>query len=383
MNHVPVAWLQLTRDTRRLAAAVAGIAFAAILMLIQLGLYAALHESATKLIERLRGDLILTSSEYQYLFSTGHFTRRRLYSALAVPAVQSVAPLYLSLGNWRNPQTLEESKILVIGFIPDTRIIQLPEVPDADRAIALPDAILFDALSRPEYGPVAALFARDDSVTTEVSGRTTRVVGLFSLGPTFGSNGHIVTSDLNFVRLFPEREIGLIDVGLIQLKPGADVAAAQRQIRAILPRGVNVLTRAELTEQEIAYWNNHVPLGFVFRLGALMGLMVGGVIVYQILFSDVSDQLSEYATLKAMGYLDRSLFAVVLKEALLLSVAGFVPGYLIAQALYYVAHDRAGVPIHMTPERVAAVFALTVLTCVLSGAIAMRKVKSADPADVF
>ncbi len=108
MNHVAIAWLQLTRDKQRFAAATAGIAFAAVLVLIQLGLRAALYESATKLIDHLEGDLIVTSSRYQYLFSTDHFTRRRLYSALGVTGVESVAPLYLALGDWREPESFSD-----------------------------------------------------------------------------------------------------------------------------------------------------------------------------------------------------------------------------------------------------------------------------------
>lgn len=383
MNHIPVGWLQLTRDKRRFATAVAGVAFAVVLILVELGLYAALHESATKLIDHLEGDLIVTSSQYQYLISTDHFTRRRLYSALAVTGVESVAPIYVSLGNWRNPQTLDVNKILIVGFLPGTHALNLRDSPSGERSIEVPDTVLFDAQSLPEYGPIAFLFKRDHFVTTEINGQRTRVGGLFSLGPGFGANGHVITSDLNFVRLFPDRQLAIIDLGLIRLKAGTDIATALRQVREIVPHDVRVITRAEFIEQEVEYWNNHVPLGFVFQLGALMGLIVGGVIVYQILFSDVSEQLSEYATLKAIGHLDRSLFVVVLNEAFFLSFIGFVPGYLLAQLLYYVAREAAGVPIHMTAARGLIVLALTLSTCTIAGSVAMRKLKAADPADVF
>jgi putative ABC transport system permease protein len=383
MLGIHLAWLQLTRDKQRFAVAVAGVSFAVLLMLVQFGLRDALYESATKLIDRLRGDLVITSAQYEYLFSTDRFTRRRLYSALALDAVASVAPLYLGTGTWREPVGFQDRKILVVGFIPRTGVLDFPEVDGAARRMEVPDAVLFDRASRPEYGPVPQMYARDKGVITEVNGRHILVVGLFELGPTFGSNAHLITSDVNFLRIFPDREVGLINLGFVTLKPGSDLLQAQRQLRAILPNDVQVLTRRELIDQERAYWNRHLPIGFIFDLGSVMGLIVGGVVVYQILFSDVSEQLAEYATLKAMGYVDRDLFLVVLQESAILSALGYFPGYLLAQALYIFAHDRAGVPIHMTAERVALVFLLTLATCGFAGVIAMRNLRLADPAEVF
>ncbi len=383
MRGVPLAWLQLTREKQRFSVAVAGIAFAVILMLMQLGLRDALYESATKLFEHLRGDLIVTSSQYEYLFSTDNFSQRRLYSALALDEVQWVAPLYLGIGTWREPVQFDERKILVIGFLPTTPLLDFPQVQQYAQEIQLPDLVLFDSLSRPEYGPVVSMFARDHEVTTEVNGRRIKVAGLFTLGPTFGSNAHLITSDLNFLRMFRNRQQGLIDLGFIKLKPGADADRVAAKLRSILPHDVNVYTRQAMVDQEKNYWDQHLPLGFIFNLGSLMGLTVGGVVVYQILFADVNDQLAEYATLKAMGYFDLDLFKIVLKESAMLSVIGFIPGYAIAQVLYIVAHDKAGVPIHMTVARVLLVFLLTVATCGISGAIAMQKLRVADPAEIF
>jgi len=383
MRGVPLAWLQLTREKQRFSVAVAGIAFAVILMLVQLGLRDALYESATKLFDHLQGDLIITSSQYEYLFSTDNFSQRRLYSALALDEVQWVAPLYLGIGTWREPEQFEERKILVIGYLPTTPLLEFPEVQQYAQEIQLPDLVLFDRASRPEYGPVISMFARDHGVTTEVNGRRIKVAGFFTLGPTFGSNAHLITSDLNFLRMFRNRQQGFIDLGFIKLKPGVDANRVVAKLRSILPHDVNIYTRQAMVEQEKNYWDKHLPLGFIFNLGSLMGLTVGGVVVYQILFADVNDQLSEYATLKAMGYFDRDLFKIVLQESAMLSVIGFVPGYAMAQALYIVANDWAGVPIHMTVARVALVFVMTLVTCGISGAIAMQKLRTADPAEIF
>jgi len=193
----------------------------------------------------------------------------------------------------------------------------------------------------------------------------------------------VVTSDLNFLRIFPHRNPALIDIGLIELVPGADPVAVGAEIRAELPGDVHVYTRDEFVRAEVAYWNGNTPIGFVFFFGTVIGIVVGGIIVYQILFSDVSDHLQEYATLKAMGYTDGYLFKVVLQEAAILAVLGFLPGLAVCLLLYRLAGDATSLPIAMTWERGVVVLGLTVGMCCLSGAMALRKVRSADPADVF
>jgi putative ABC transport system permease protein len=136
-------------------------------------------------------------------------------------------------------------------------------------------------------------------------------------------------------------------------------------------------------DTEKSFWNTVSPIGFIFGLGVFLGFVVGSIIVYQILYTDVSDHLSEYATLKAMGYRDGFLFSIVFKEALLLSVLGYIPGLAISQALYSLTEQTTGLPIFMTVERAVMVFIFTVIMCVASGALAMRRLRSADPAEIF
>jgi len=382
MRGIPLAWQQLTREKRRFAAALAGISFAVTLMMMQLGLRDALYKNATKVHDRLRGDLVVVSAEYEYLFSTRNFSQRRLYSALAVDGVAGVAPLYAGIGVWKNPVSRAEHRILVMGFRTDAPVFDFPEVNTRLREINQPDVALWDANSRHEFGPIAALMAAGP-LATEVNERRVHVAGLFRMGPTFGSSGHVITSDLNFLRLFPDRREGLIDMGFITLAPGTDPARARDAVDAVLPSDVRVMTRDEFIAVERGYWAEHLPIGFIFNLGSLMGLIVGGVIVYQILYADVVDHLPEYATLKAMGYSDRHLFGVIAQESWFLSCLGFIPGFLVAQGLYWLMQTQTNIPIDMTVTRVVSVFLLTLSACALSGAIAMRKIRQADPAEVF
>ncbi len=248
----------------------------------------------------------------------------------------------------------------------------------------MPDVVLYDEASRPEFGPIPDLFrASDSGVETEVANRRVRVIGLFSLGTSFGIDASIVTSDLNFRRIFRNRAAGMIDLGLIQLEPGVDPDAARDAIAARVASDVVVLTRAGFVQRELDYWAQATPIGFVFGFGVIMGLTVGGIIVYQILFSDVSEHLQEYATLKAIGYTDRRLFGIVLQEALLLAVMGFLPGYGASLFLYRTAGEATHLPLEMSPELALIVFSLTAIMCGLAGSIALRKVRTADPAEVF
>lgn len=382
MRRVPLAWLQLTREKRRFAAALAGITFAVVLMLVQLGLRAVLYLAATRIPDHLTGELVMINPQYEYLYALRSFSHRRLYSALSVEAVESVAPLYVSMGTWKAPSSFEEHQIFVIGVPADRDVLDLPAVHDQLAQLRVSDAVLFDTGSRPEFGPAADLYRKRPELFTEVNGHRVRVVGLFDLGATFGAGGHLLTSDSNFSRLF-HRPLGLIDIGVIRLRPGANAEAVRDELARVLPSDVVVLTRQEFAARERDYWARRAAIGFIFDLGSVMGLLVGSVIVYQVLYTDVTDHLDEYATLKAVGYRDRFLFGVILREALVLGVFGFVPGYAIAELTYAVARSQAHVPIAMTLGRAASVFVLTVSMCGAAGAIAMSKLRYADPAEIF
>jgi len=383
MTRIPLARLQLTREKRRLFAALAGIAFAVMLMLMQMGFRDALFSSSTLFHERMRCDLVLLSPQYEYLIVSKPFTLRRLYQALAFEGVESVAPLYVSMANWKNPETHKEHTILALGIDPQASAFDLPGVTENLQKIQLPDRVLFDVKSRHEFGPIVEQFRQGHAVVTEVSGRRIEVAGLYELGSSFGANGNMITSDLNFLRLFPNRQKELIDIGIIRVRSGVDPEKVRARMAAAMLPDVKVLTREMFINLEHRFWEENSPVGFIFAMGTLMGLIVGTVIVYQILYTDVSDHLQEYATLKAMGYPDIYLFSVVLEEALILSILGFVPGLAFAHVLYGITRNATSLPINMTLGRILTVLILTVVMCVSSGALAMRRLKAADPADIF
>ncbi|MHC5733480.1 ABC transporter permease DevC [Nostoc sp.] len=380
---IPLSWLQLTREKTRLAVALAGIAFADILMFMQLGFRDALYYSNVRFHNSLQGDIVLINSQSNAILAMRSFSQRRLYKALELPAVQSVHPIYLDFTIWKNPVTGRPRSILIFGMNPETNLVNLPGVQENLDKLKLPDVVLFDRSSRVEYGPIAANYDQGKPVTAEVRRRRVKVEGLFTLGASFGADGNLITSDLNFLRIFNNRQKGLIDIGLIRLKAGADANVVAQELRNYLPNEVNVLTKQEFIDFERSYWANSTAIGFIFTLGTVMGFIVGTVIVYQILYTEVADHLAEYATLKAIGYTQNYLLTVILQEALLLAVLGYFPGIVFAFFMYNSARNATLLPVFMSFERATMVLILTMLMCIISGAIAVRKLRSADPADIF
>jgi putative ABC transport system permease protein len=378
----PLAWFQVSRERTRLAVALAGIAFADMLMFIQLGFLDALLDGATKSHQNLQADLVLINPQFQTLFYIKNFPRERLYQTLSDNRVESVRGLYINIAQWRNSQTRLSRGILVWGIDPANPAFNFPEVNQNLEQLKLLNQALFDRASRPEYGPIADLLKQEKTLEAQVNGQNLQIVDLFTLGASFGADGNIITSDSTFLKLFPDNQPNQIAVGLINLKPGADVEQVRSRLLATLPNDIKILTPQEFAQIEIDYWQSG-GIGFIFGLGVVVGFIVGVVIVYQILYSDVSDHLPEYATLKAMGYSDHYLLGVLMQEALLLAVLGYIPGFLLALGLFQIAYAATLLPIGMKLPRAILVLILTIVMCVISGVISMRKLQSADPADVF
>jgi len=381
---VPLTWLQLKRDRTRLLMAILGVSFAVVLIFMQLGFREALFSSSVRYHNAFDYDLAMISPKTDFIVRPVSFSRRRLLQSLGVSGVASVSPVYLGTTVWRNPDSPSETRtIYVVGFDPADSVLRLSGVRDARIALRMPDTVLFDAHSREEFGPIAELFRANGPISTEIGNRSVEVTGLFELGTSFGIDASIVTSDLNFRRMFPNRPAGSIDLGLIRVDPGVGIDDVRARLLERLPGDIEVLTRAEFVAREVAYWSSATPIGFIFTFGAIIGLTVGAIIVYQILFADVSDHLSEYATLKAMGYKHGYLVRLVLKESVILAALGFVPGGLASFYLYGAARDATQLPMALTPQLALLVLALTVAMCGLSGMLALRKLRGVDPAEVF
>ncbi len=383
MGKLPLAWLQLKREASRLAVALAGIAFADILMFMQLGFRDSLYYSNVRFHNSLQGEIVLINRQTSALLSMKRFSQNRLYQALDLQSVESVNPIYVDYTSWKNPQTGIPRNLLVIGINPQNNVLNLPGLQENLKKIQLPNVVLYDRSSRQEYGPIATEFEQGNTVTAEVRNKSVKVGGLFTLGASFGADGNLITSDINFLRIFRNRQSGLIDIGLIKLKPGADPNLVAQQLRSYLNEDVKVFTKQEYIDFERNFWASSTAIGFIFTLGTIMGFIVGTVIVYQILYTEVSDHLVEYATLKAIGYSHNYFLVVILQEALILAVLGYLPGLACALFLYKQARTATLLPVFMSSSRAIMVLFLTIFMCFISGTIAVKKLRSADPADIF
>jgi putative ABC transport system permease protein len=311
------------------------------------------------------------------------FSIRRLYQTLGFDAVEDVTPVYIFPAVWKNPWNNERRSINTVGFHPDHRLLKLPGFEEAQALLRRQDVVLFDRGSRPEFGPVAATLDSGAPVVTEINDREMVVLGLFEMGTSFGIDGSIITSDDNWLRLFPERPRSEIQLGLIRLKPGHDADRVRDALAEFLPDDVLVLTRQQFVQREKDYWNSATPIGYIFAFGAIMGFVVGAIIVYQILFADVSEHLNEYATLRAIGFRNGFVSGIVLQQAAILAVLGYLPGVAIVWWLYGKAATATKLPLYITQERALTVFLMTLAMCALSALMAVRKVRRLDPAEVF
>jgi putative ABC transport system permease protein len=383
LKRTPVAWLQVSNNPVKLAIGVAGVGFSNLLMFFQLGLLDSIYNSQRKPIDLLRGDLVMVSAGYSNMGSLQMFDRSRLYQALGVAGVEGVSPLHIGRATWITPATRKSFDVFVYGVNLSRPSLAFPELEkDPSHLQPLRNA-LFDRNSKQQYGAIAEELKRQGLVSVEVNKKQLRIIDTFSLGSTFAADANLIVSDNTFYFLFPEKNPNKIEMGLIQLQPGADALAVQRALQPLMQKDVKVLTRPELSELELNYWKRNSSVGFIFSLGVLVGFVVGSIIVYQILFSDVMNSLPQYATLKAMGYTDLYVISIVIQQSAILAVVGFIPGVLTSMGLYWLLATITKLSVFMTLSRALQVLLLTFVMCVGSGALATRKLVQLDPADVF
>lgn len=375
----PIAWLNLWHKKVRLGVAIAGVAFADMLIFMNLGFLGSVAETASMMYHKIDADIYLTSPRSLALSSSYAFPRKRLYQVAGIAGVERVMPFYIGYLMWRNPQTQLSRSIFVYGINPRDPVFLMPELQSPQHQAALNrwNTTLIDRQSRPEFGSLTT------GTVTEAKRRQIEIGGQFSLGTSFSADGNLIMSDRNFRRYLNPRPLDRINVGLIKLKPNADVNRTATAMRQILPPDVVVLTKQQAIDRDRKFWIDTSSTGFIFTMGVAVSCVVGIAIVYQILYTDIAKNLKQYATLKAIGYSSRYVFAIVIQEALILAILGYLPGLGISLALYELTRRGANMPMTMELGRVITVLLLTIGMCVVSGLVSVQKAITADPADVF
>lgn len=372
-----LAWRILLHEKGRNALAVAGIFIAILMIFLQLGFYASVPRAGMLVYNQLAFDIMLTSSDYVFQEQSYDFPRRRLYQALSIPDVASVSPMYQGEAQWLNTTDRLRRDVFVMGFRLDDDSVRVPDIRRQRSLLRRDDTVLVDNMTLPMYGPQIR------GQVVEIADRAVEIAGTYLLGTGFLGLGAVVTSDLNFIRIFPRRSLDRVNLGLVTLKDGSDPGLAAARLRALLPPDTRVFTRAELDAYEETFWRKRTSTGLVFGFGVAVSVVVGMVILYQTLATQIIRHLPQYATFKAIGYTDGYLQRVVLSLALITAGLAFVPALATAVMAYDKLRTLARLPIEMTPARIVLVLVIALTMSGATALLAVSKVRRVDPADLF
>ena len=372
-----LAWRILTYDKGRTALAVAGVFLAILLVFVQLGFFIAVPQGGMLLYDRTRFDLLIAATAYEYQVQPGQFPLDQLDRARAAPEVALAAPLYFGSTKWRNGEDGKAPDVFVIGLDPRYAIFGSEDINRQLAVLDRADTVLVDSMTRPMFGPLTT------GRVVDIDGNKVKIGGDYVLGTGFMGLGVILVGAENFVRLFPYRQLSKVNLGLIRLKPGVDPDHAAASLRKLLGSDIRVFTRPELEARETAYWTTRTSVGLLFGSGLIVSFIVGVMIVYQILATQISRQLPQFATLKAVGYGDAFLSGTVVVMALLIVLAGFFPALAAALGMYAVIREETLLPVEMSGMRIAAVFAATLGMAAASALLSISSLRRADTADLF
>lgn len=350
---------------------------------MQLGFLGALTETIAFPYRMMPADILISASDSNTLSDGSNVPRQRMYQALATPGVADANPLFLGKFDWHRP-TGDTINFHVFGIDPANPALRPKNSTTPLNILKLADIALADAQTR---GIEPTLFAEINAgkpIRFEANGRTIELAGTFETGASFDADGFMITSDQTFLRMFPKRFSRAPSHILVNVSPGERPEVVVERLRQTLPsKDTIVRTLKEAVAMDQKYQTTEKPVGVIFGFGVIIGILVGIIIVYQVLSTDVADHLAEYATLKAIGYRQSFFLSIVFEEALILAFFGFIPGVILSLGLYKVVSAATFLPVAMTGTRAVLVLAGTVLMCMLSGAIATRRLANADPADLF
>lgn len=370
-----LALRNLLHDHVRLAVTLIGILFSIVLVAVQLGLYLGSSEMITANIARSDADLFITTYGAKSFEDGGILlSDRERHQALATPGVESVVPLVVSFAEWRKPSG-GSSRVVLVGSDADDRgLVPWSLVEGTLDDIKAPDAIAVDRSYLSELG-VSGI----GDTAQAASGRV-KIRALTEGIRSFTQSPYAYTT-LNRARQLlgvPDDRSTFL---LVKLAPGADIAKVRTDLASRL-ESADVLTKDEFESRSLLQWLFRTGAGLALIGGAILGSLVGTVIVAQTLYSSTKDHIHEFATLRALGSSKSYIHKVILAQAGLSAVMGYVLGMTIALIVLY-ASRNSSLPLVMTPGLAFWLFALTLFMCSISALSAIVKVTKIDPATVF
>jgi putative ABC transport system permease protein len=372
-----VAWRVLTHQAGRTALAIGGVFVAIVLIFVELGFFIAVPQGGMLVYDHMRFDLLLCSDRYVFQALSWQFPRAALNAAAGVAGVAQATPVYLGDAKWQEPAGGLRIDISVIGFDPRSRAFAVPDIERQTPALERVDMMLVDGSTRSIFGPLTG------GRIVGLDGHRMTIGGRYTLGTGFLGLGVALVDTANFFRIFPNRAPDQVNLGLVTLRPGVDPDKVVAALRAALPAGTRVFTRGGLTRHEVAYWTTKTATGVIFGSGLVIAFVVGIMILYQTLATQIARQLPQFAMLKAIGYRDRALDAIVLAEAALIMLIAFAPALGAAFGLYAVIRRETLLPVTLSAAELVAVFAVAAAMAIASALFSLARLRRADPADIF
>lgn len=381
-GRLPIGWLQLTHNRTRFAAALAGVAFANVLVFVQLGIMNAMGAATLRPYDFFQADIMISAGDANALADGGNVARQWLLQAIADPDVTDGMGLLLANVPW--DRGAKDISLTTFGVDPAKSAFVAPEIASDLKLLEVQDAVILDRLARGLAKEEAAAIRPQTPLAFETQGRTLTAYATFAGGGGFGGDGYMLVSDQTFLSMFPARSSTAPDHILLTMRPGAKPEAVIARLKELISDpSLRIRTYDNAALDDLRYQQTKRPTGIIFGFGVLIGVLVGLVIVYQVLSTDVADHLREYATFKAMGYGPRFFLGVVFEEALVLGIMGFIPGLIVGTTILMLMGKITTLPLAMTPSMAIGVFLGTIVFSAVSGAIATRRLAAADPADLF
>jgi putative ABC transport system permease protein len=369
-----LAFRNLFHDRVRLAVTLIGILFSIVLVAVQLGVYLGARGMITSMIDRADGDLWIMAYGTKNFEEAQPIRARERYVALATPDVVSAIPMVTAFTDWRKP-TGGSTLVVVIGADAEDGGLAPWNVVEGDvSGLGARDAVMVDRTYLGELGIEGV------GDTAQVNSSRVRVTGLTDGIRSFTVTPFVFTT-LNRARQLIDMPADNITYVLAKVRPGADILKVRDEIRTKLPDS-EVLTRDEFRSRSLNHWLFATGAGVALLGGAILGLIVGTVIVAQTLYSSTKDHLAEFATLRALGSSSGYINKVILMQAGLSALIGYALGMIIALTIVGLSEHTA-LPIVMSPELAALLLALTVAMCAISALSAIGKVMRIDPVVVF
>jgi putative ABC transport system permease protein len=370
----PLAQRNLMHDKVRLAVTLTGVVFAVVLIVVELGLFVGFTVTTSSIIDKSKVDLWIVSRGTPYIEQGSVFSERKLYQVLATPGVARADKYIVRFSNWKTPEGAEEG-IQIVGFNPYSGIGGPWNVVQGNiEDLKTPDAVMVDEIYKKKLGVtrIGEIF--------EINGRRARVVGFTRGIRAFTTTPYVFTSFKSAQGYTGIAEDQTYFI-LVRAVPGTDMAALQQWLGSRL-HDVDVLSTTRFSRMTRIYWMFTTGAGVAVLIAALLGLVVGVVVVAQTIYATTMDHIREYGTLKAMGAPNSYIYRVIVTQAGMSAVAGYVLAMFVS--VFIVHASRSGGAAILLPWQMAVgIFFLTLLMCVGAAMVSINKVTSLDPAMVF